>query len=80
MAPGDYCANRAGYIRQKDGVTHYQFNRPGLQEALNGLNFKRSLQALKNAGWLLTEQGSLTTQVKIKGKNTRLFVIQFPEN
>jgi putative DNA primase/helicase len=79
LGVSDSCVNRAGYIRIKDSITHYQFNRPGLQEALNGMNFKRGLEALKSSGWLLTEQGSLTTQVKIKGKNTRLYVIHFPD-
>lgn len=80
VSNGDFCANRAGYLREKDGVTQYLFNRPGLEDALKGMNFKRGLEALKKAGWLLTEQNSSTTQIKIDGKNTRFYVITFPEN
>lgn len=73
------CSNRAGYVRTKDGVKHFLFNKPGLQEAMIGHNFRRGLDVLQKAGWLIMEQKSPSTQVKIGGRNTRLYVIRFPD-
>lgn len=73
--------NRAGYFRTNAASEReYLFNASGMREALHGHDFKRGLATLAAEGWLLggTSDGKRATQVKVSGRNQKLYAVGIP--
>lgn len=75
---------RSGYW--KDGVhgREWLFSKSGLMEAIKGYDLKKSVDVLKQCGWLIVGgEGLATTKVRIKNNETgesRFYRICFIEN
>ena len=68
--------NRAGYWRKTDAGRVYFFNGPGLREALEGHDFKRSLKKLQDAGLMPPSTGRNSgKQFTIQGKKDRWYQV-----
>jgi putative DNA primase/helicase len=70
-------ANRAGWWREEATGRIYLFNTDGLREALKGLDFKRSLNVLEEAGVLPPAQasGERSKPFRIGGRSVRVYFI-----
>ncbi len=67
--------NRAGYFEDKGEGRIYIFTAAGMNEATNGFELKRALDALLVIGALTPDKNCNSQQKKISGKNTRVYVI-----
>ena len=70
--------NKAGWVETVDDTRLYLFNSVGMQEALNGFDFKRSLDVLVEAGVLPQANpisGERATQRRLDGKNHKVYQI-----
>lgn len=73
--------NRVGYFRSSDnGNREYMFTASGLKEALAGHDFKRGRQALKKAGYLIPGKQGDQQQLKVSGRNTKVYVLRLTGN
>jgi putative DNA primase/helicase len=75
-------AGRAGYWRERDGGEgrEWLFSGAGLREATKGFDLSQVTTHLKGAGWLVPgKDGTPSQQIKIRGENTRLYVVRLPE-
>ncbi|OQK17254.1 hypothetical protein AU255_05010 [Methyloprofundus sedimenti] len=69
--------NRVGYFRQSgDGNREYMFTASGFKEALSGHDVKRGRQALKKAGYLIPGNKIDQQQLKVSGRNTKVYVLR----
>jgi len=69
--------DRAGWWRDEGGSRLYLFNAEGMREALRGFDFRRALDALREAGALPAPDGSgeRAKPLRIGGRLVRLYVI-----
>lgn len=69
--------NRAGWWRENADGRIYLFNAEGLKEALKGIDFKRALDALQEAGALPKSEanGERSKPHRIEGRTVRLYSI-----
>ena len=73
--------NRVGYFRQSgNGNREYLFTASGLKEALVGHDFKRGRQALKKAGYLIPGKQGDQQQLKVNGRNTKVYALRLAGN
>jgi len=68
--------NRAGYWRGEGGDRVYLFNTAGLHEALDGFNFKPTLDFLQREGVIPPSSGEKAKPLTICGQKTRFYSIQ----
>jgi putative DNA primase/helicase len=72
--------DRAGYYRSNgDGNREYLFTASGLREALIGYDFKRGREALKKAGMLIPGKNGDQQQMKVNGRNTKVYNIRMSD-
>lgn len=69
--------DRAGYWTQAPNQERiYYFTSDGLKQALQGIELKRGLKALKEAGWIAVhEPGKSSTRLYIAGSRQRFYAI-----
>ena len=71
---------RAGYWRGDDDGRVWLFTKPGLQQATQGMDFKRVVNVLLSEGWLITDgEGKLTTKARLKindDAGTRFYAVR----
>ncbi|MEO9750412.1 MULTISPECIES: DUF927 domain-containing protein [Marinobacter] len=72
--------DRAGYWEESDDGRIYYFNGPGLQEAGNGHDMPRILEAVESAGWIVERDGrKRSKRKKVSGQVVALYALR-PED